>query len=243
MSQPHTRLARRLAGSLARPLARSRSPVPAGFPARALALSVALVPALAGCGSVISSAPVVTDADAEPEPRLVGHWAEEDGDEVVVTRGEGAVYRIEYTPVHSTGAGEDAERRKGETGTFEGRVGRLGGRLVIDVHPVIALPEPYDGTLIPGHLLFVLEFDGPDRLRLDMLNADSLFARLEAGQLELPYTARRDGEFESLVEQLVLHGGTAELRAALDGYLREADVFGEPGVLERVSAGAGSEGR
>ncbi len=208
--------------------------------ARARVLPLVPVFFLAACGSVISSAPIVTDADAESEPRLVGHWAGEDGDEIFITRGEGAVYRIEYTPFHSTGPGADAGRRKGETGTFEGRVGRLGGHLVVDVEPVIDLPEPYYGTLIPGHLLFVLEFESPDRLRLDMLNADALLARLEAGQLDLPYTARRnpdvEGEDGAALEQLVLHGGTAELRAALDGYLREADVFGEPAVLKRVSA-------
>lgn len=222
------------------------TPVPGSLTAPTGPAALAATLVLAGCGSVISSAPVVTDAHAEVDSRLIGRWTDDDGVEVVITRGDGVTYRIEYAPEPLPWPSGAEERQRGSPGTFEGRLGRLGGRVVVDVQPVFDPPEPYYGTLISGHLLFVIEFEGPYRLRLTGLDADSLLGHLESGRLDLAYTARRTeplGGEENSLEQLVLHAGTGELRAALETYIREGGVLGEASVLERTPLDRDSGGR
>lgn len=172
---------------------------------RLIACSALVV--LGGC--VVSADGVVEEQDAELDPRLLGHWeAVEGSDRVVISRGRGNAYVLEYT----TG---------GHTGAFVGRLGRLGKQLVLDVWPEPGgeqLPEPYAALLIPGHLLLALELIGPDQVRLSMLEPDTLLSALAAGRVSLGH--------DTTESQLILHGTTGELRAALSAHI------GSPGALD-----------
>lgn len=179
---------------------------------------LALATALAGC--VVSSAPVVDEANATFEPGLLGSWEEVDGgDRAVLSRGDGASYVIEITT-------------DGATGRFIGRLGELGGHRVLDVAPAPpegVLPEPYATLLVRGHILYAIELEGDDELRIAFLEPDVLGASLADGRVELAHDTTSD--------QLVLHGTTRELRDALGAYLREPGAFSEADTWRRVGSG------
>lgn len=188
--------------------------------------------ALAGCGWVVSSAPIVTADDAGFDPRLVGEWEDDAGSRMVIARGDGNGYTIEYTPVFDPGP--EHGRHTVATGHFTARLGRLGGRTILDVQPAFDPPEPYDGLIIPGHLLFVLHSVDEDELRLQLLEIDSVVAHLESGALPLAHSlVPGSGPFDG-PEQVILHGGTAELRAGFEAYLDRPGVLGDPSPMRRV---------
>lgn len=170
---------------------------------------------------VMSVEPVVTEADARFDARLVGRWTEEDGtDSAVVTRGAGNDYRIAYTTEDNGAA---------RTGRFDARLGQLGTRLVLDVWPAPAdseIPAPYAGAMIPGHQLFGVEI-GADEVRLTTLDADSLGAAIDAGRVRLAATRTNS--------QVVLRGSTEELRRALAHYLSRPGALGNEGRWRRVA--------
>jgi Domain of unknown function (DUF4185) len=174
----------------------------------------ALVIALTGC--VLSIDHIVPESSAIFDPRLLGTWEEVSGsDRAVISRASDNAYGIEYIS-------------DGKVGRFEGRLGRLGDRLILDVRPAPSetdLPEPYAGFLIRGHLLLSLDV-GSDEIRMAALEPDSLFAALRAGEIHLVH--QRSGD------QLILHGTTEELRFALGSYLAEPGALGEPEVWRRV---------
>lgn len=190
--------------------------VEAGLSMRSTAMMVPLTLLLAAVsGCVVSVDEVVSDADATFDPRLVGTWeAVSSSDRAVISRAYDNTYAVEYTS-------------SGELSSFSARLGSLGGRLVLDVWPTPRdgdLPEPYEGLMIAGHLLFVVDI-GSDEIRTAALDADSLFARLRTEQLRL--THRRTDE------RLVLHGTTNELRAALGSHLAYPGALSEPSVWRR----------
>ncbi|MDP9278161.1 MAG: hypothetical protein M3P00_01940, partial [Gemmatimonadota bacterium] len=84
-------------------------------------------------GCVLSTDAVVS-GDAIFDPRLLGTWQQISSPEgAVVLRSGAKGYAIEYTD------------RGGKTVRLEGRLGRLGKRLVLDVWPTpreTELPEP-----------------------------------------------------------------------------------------------------
>ncbi|MDE3126693.1 MAG: hypothetical protein KGL38_01740 [Gemmatimonadota bacterium] len=169
---------------------------------------------------VMSVEPVVSEADARYDARLVGRWTEEDGtDSAVVTRGAGNDYRIAYT-TNDNGAAR--------TGRFGARLGQLGAHLVLDVWPAPAdseIPAPYTNTMIPGHQLFGVEI-GAGEVRLTTLDADSLGAAIDAGRVRLAATRTRG--------QVVLRGTTVELRGALAPYLSRPGTLSNEGLWRRA---------
>lgn len=200
-------------------------------------LLLALALLMAGCGSTVSSAPVVTDADAEFDPRLIGEWEGDDGSIFVVTRlGDpspppgnqkgGNAYAIAYTSVVEA----FGERSQAETGHFEARLGGLGGRRVLDVQPAFQVPDPYEYLVIPAHLLFVIELVTDDELHLMRLRTDVVFADVRSGTLALSYTVTGD---DPSPDQLVLHAGTEKLRQELATYLDRPGVLSDPLILIR----------
>ena len=122
---------------------------------------------------------------------------------------------------------------EGKVGSFEGRLGRLGDRLVLDVWPApraTDLPRPYAGLLVAGHLLLTLNV-GPDEIRVAALEPDSLLAALDAGEVHLAHGRSED--------QLILHGTTEDLRSALGAYVARSGALSEPDVWRRAQdAGA-----
>jgi hypothetical protein len=183
--------------------------------------AILLIAGLSAC--VISVEPFITESGATFDARLVGHWTLDDGsDSAVVTRGAGNDYRISYT------TGRDSMAR---TGRFDGRLGLLGNRTVLDVWPAPAdgeIPEPYSDAMIPGHQLLGVDIHG-DEVRLTLLDADTLRAALEAGTVRLASTYTKN--------QLVLRGSTAELQRSLADYLSRPGALGSEGKWQRTPRG------
>jgi hypothetical protein len=165
----------------------------------AFAVVAATCTGLAAC--VVSIEPVVSEADALFDPVLLGVWLEVDGsDRAVVSRAAENLYEIAYTS-------ENEERR------YHARLGELGDRRILDVWPaeVEGRPAGQRGHLmVVGHLLVTLDVVGPDAVTTRLLEPDSALAALRAGELGLDHTESTD---------LVLHGSTAALRAALRPFL------------------------
>lgn len=167
-----------------------------------LLLAAATVPG----GCVVSPSPVVDAEHAEYEPSLEGVWeAVGESDRAVIGPGPDGSYVIEYA------SGD-------ETGRFTARTGWLAGRLVLDVQPAPrAVPGPSADLLIPGHLLLVLEREGPDEIQVSLLDPEAVVAALDT-TTALPY--------DSTGSRLVVQGGTDDLRAFL------ARLIQRPGSLE-----------
>ncbi|NJD10460.1 MAG: hypothetical protein FIB01_08525 [Gemmatimonadetes bacterium] len=128
----------------------------------------------------------------------------------------------------------------GGTTRFRARAGHLGNRLVLDVsaqlekNDAAGLTETLLGTLIPGHMLVVLEPKG-DSLRAAMLEQDSLRSALRSGKAR---TASLD-----LDGALVLTAPTDSLRAFLAAYLERPGALGDWGKFTRVPAVTPPSGR
>lgn len=178
-----------------------------------------LAPAAALAACVVSASPVVEEQDAEYDPRLEGEREEVQGsDRAVIVRGPGRSYVIEYSADQATGR-------------FTGRLGRLGGRLVLDVQPQprgAELPGPYEHLLIPGHLLLVVDVETSDEMRLSTGDPDVLLAALEAGGFPMPY--------DTTESQLILQASTEELRSALAAHMESPDALEPQGTWQRVPA-------
>lgn len=169
---------------------------------------------LSGC--VLSPGAVVSPAEATSDPRLLGTWVSEEN-RVVIAPSIEKTYAIEYT-------NED-----GKTGRFEGRLGKLGGHLVLDVRPApheVDIPAPYDGVMLPGHLLLILEWKG-EGIETRLIDPEPLLAAIRAGEVRIAHERSGDG--------LVLLGGTRELRAALSQFITRPKAPGEPTIWRRAA--------
>jgi hypothetical protein len=175
-----------------------------------------LLVALASC--VVSIDAIVPESDAIFDPRLVGTWEEVSGsDRAVISLASDHTYAIKYTS-------------RGERSSFEARLGSLGGRSVLDVWPTPRdgeLPESYAGMMVGGHVLLVLDV-GSDEVRVAALEQDPLLSWLRTEQPRLAH--RRHGD------QLILHGTTHELRAALGAHLADPGALTEPTLWRRTQA-------
>lgn len=178
-------------------------------------LKLALGCAIIGSGCVLTVDSVVPESEAMFDPRLLGSWEEVSGlDRAVVSHTGENLYTIAYTT-------------EGAVGTFQARLGRLGGRLVLDVWPApnaSEIPAAYDGVLLPAHLFVALDI-GPDGIQTTALLPDSLLAALRAGQVGLSYAHSED--------RLLLHGTTAQLRSALGPYLARPTALAKPVAWRR----------
>jgi len=181
----------------------------------------AAVPLAATCllsGCVVSAGPVIAEHEATFDTGLLGAWEEQDSnDRAVISRGGGRVYAITY-------------ESDGEEGRFEALLGKIGDRTVLDVWPRPRdrdVANPYDGLMIPGHVLFVVDLDG-DRLVLALIDPEALGDAIEDGAVRLT-TTETD-------EQLVLHGGPAEQVAGLEAFLARDEALAEGGTWRRVES-------
>lgn len=112
--------------------------------------SAALLGALAlnACG-VASISPVVTDADAKQDTRLIGSWHTDDGAEraVIAAAPEGG-YTIGYA---------DSEAK---VGRFHARLGRIAMFDVLDLTPDDPAPQAsdvYRSLLLRAHGLIIIQ--------------------------------------------------------------------------------------
>ncbi|HLF14138.1 MAG TPA: DUF4185 domain-containing protein, partial [Bacteroidota bacterium] len=114
------------------------------------------------------------------------------------------------------------------TGRFEGRLGRVGEAVVLDVSPAPQKGEPPNpalGLMVDGHLFLVLDI-GTDEVAMTALDPDSLLASLRSGVLRLPYHESK--------EEFILHGTTAGLREALGPHLKHPGALPERGKWSRA---------
>lgn len=175
-------------------------------------LGAALASAILVSGCVLTLDAIVPESAAIFDVRLIGAW-EQGSDRAVFARGPGNSYTIEYTS-------------DGRTGTFEGRLGRLGDRLVLDIQPAPGggdLPEPYAGLLVGAHVLLALEI-GNNEVRVAALDSDRFRA---APPSHIPFVRRSN-------DQLILYGTAQELAPALASYLGRPDVLATPDVWRRA---------
>lgn len=188
-------------------------PTPRAY-ARALAPAVALLLSLGAC--LVSVAPVIPDADATFDARLLGSWEEVDGGaRATLTRGGSNDYVIEYS--------ED-----GAVARYEARLGTLAGRLVLDVWAEPRdgeIPKQYADMLLPVHLAFVITIAG-DQVRLSMIDADDVARSLSEARSPVAHS-RVSG-------RTALLGTTAEVRTALADHLARGGAIESPGVFRRL---------
>jgi hypothetical protein len=181
----------------------------------AVGVVVATCTGLAAC--VVSVEPVVSEADALFDPVLLGVWLEVDGsDRVEVSQAAENLYEIVYT--------SDNEERR-----YHARLGELGDSRILDAWPAEMEGRPAGQParlMVVGHLLVTLDVVGPDAVNTRILEPDSVLAALQAGELGLDHT-------ES--DNLVLHGSTAALRAALRPLLARPGALARPTQWRRAT--------
>jgi hypothetical protein len=176
-------------------------------------------------GCVLSVEPVVSEADAIFDGRLLGTWESED-ERAVVSRAGGNSYAIEWW--------DEQQVNYGSAGRFGAHLGRLGDRLVLDVWPEPAedeVPSVYEDVLIPGHLLFSIELDS-DVIRVATVS-DSLETALQSGEVRLSHNRIGPSVFGD-GRHLVLFGTTEELQSSLAAFINLPDAFEEPTVFRKT---------
>ncbi|HXY69656.1 MAG TPA: hypothetical protein VEH62_09410 [Gemmatimonadales bacterium] len=171
---------------------------------------------LAGC--VGSLYPLWKGPDMIADARIVGTWHEPGSTGWVDVAATGPfTYRILVR--------DDS----GRMGAFGGLLGRLDGRLVLDVQPdVTRLPVPatYSGMLQPLHAFVFIDSLG-EHPRFSILEPDSLRKYLIAH----PGAVRAD----TLTAGVVLEAGPADLQAFLRAYVRRPGVVGAPETMSRCT--------
>ncbi|HXY18506.1 MAG TPA: hypothetical protein VEH83_00775 [Gemmatimonadales bacterium] len=173
---------------------------------------LASVVVAAGCvGSIF---PLWSGPEMVFDARLVGTWHQPGAKGWIDVRASGPfTYRVMVR--------DDS----GKTGTFAGMLGRLDGRLVLDLQPDVThldAPQQFIGMLQPLHAFLIVDSLG-ERPQLSLLDPDSLKAYLATH----PGAVRAD----TLTAGVVLEAGPRELQAFLRGYLQR------PGVAEAQTPG------
>lgn len=192
-------------------------------------LRVALVCSLAATSCVLTVDDVVAPADAMLDPALLGVWVggwegESETARAVISGVDERTYRIDYTA-------ENGER----TGSFQARLGRLGGRTVLEVWPAGDAGEtPVQADLaVPGHMLFFLDTIA-DAMSVSVLDPDSVALAVEQGTLRLPS--------RTVEERTVLLGETDALRAALGPLVSRGELIAHAGTWRRAADTAAGGG-
>ena len=180
--------------------------------ARAASLGLAL--AITGCvGSLYA---VWSGPDMMMDRRLIGTWKDSTGNDWYEVSASGPfTYRI---VMHDD---------SGRIGRFQGQLGRIGDRLVLDVQPdvtVLNTPDMYTGLLQPLHGFITID-NLDTRPRLAVLNPDSLKQYMVAH----PGAIRGD----TLTAGVVLSAAPAPLKTFLAAYLRRPGVLGDPATFVR----------
>lgn len=165
--------------------------------------------AVSGCG-VGSVNPLVSDADAKFDARLLGSWRDSGGQESAVIAAQGPQsYSLVYT------------EEKGKVGRFRAVLGRMGGFRVLDVEPEDPAPQAsdvYRSLMLPLHGVVFIDSIGPT-LRFRTLDADSLKGYLSRHPLAVAHLLR-DGE-------VVLTAPAPELQRFVASYARRRGSLGE----------------
>ncbi len=171
-----------------------------------------MMPAVAllmtGCGSMLSVSPLSTSENVVQDPRLVGAWQDDKGEDVVVVRqSEDKSYEVLYTSMK-----DSAVALK-----FEVQLVQLNGSRFLDI------VRSTDGWSIPGHNFAKISLDG-DQAKISFLDSDWLKEQILA---ERPAT-RFKKEF------VILRDNTAGLQEMVAKYANEPRAFDGQLELKRI---------
>lgn len=176
--------------------------------------------ALAACGEVRSVEPALRAEDAVAMPALVGRWTADTSGymDVRAVEGNPLLYRVHSFAVVRGDGGRDGPASADTTDRWEDAfVGRIGGRLVIELRPSRTDPlreraeSQFGNGLLVTHELLALDLAG-DSLRLSWLRGDTVKARLARGAC-VTRVASDTG-------WVLLTGTTAQVRKAYACFLR-----------------------
>jgi len=159
---------------------------------------------------VRSLQPLYEDGDLVFEPRLVGSWTDEDGeDSWTFERYDEKEYLL------TCRTGEDRE-----AAVFRGRLGKLGGAYFLDL-----TPEKKTGGkpgneflalhLVPAHTFWRVRFE--DGLHLDPFSPDWLKEAIASGRVKTAHYAAP--------EEIILTAGPKDLQALLAGLAKDDEAF------------------
>jgi len=176
---------------------------------------------------VLSIEPVVPESETVFDPALLGRWAVEGDKDTAVIRPAGETgYLIEYTD------------EEGRPGWFEGRLGRLGDHMLLELSPAgpeSGASDAYKALMLPASLQFVVAIEGGS-IHAAQLEIDSLRAALRRGDQWTPHL-QNVAHTAGGNDHLVLTGTTNALRVWLREYLERPGVLGDTAVWRRVGSG------
>lgn len=180
---------------------------------------------LSGCAALVLAAacefPMHVETVLPPESRfsddrLPGTWsAAGDRDPVEILVGPGPDYLVRYEAPDRT------------TATIVARLGRLGGRTVLEVwcDPAVMAPEECGDEEDPRRFLIAVEI-GSDTIATWFLDARPLLAHLETAPHEIEHRVDSvSGMPGGQVAQLTLSAPTARLAAFLTEWLTRPDAL------------------
>ena len=174
-------------------------------------IAAALASALLVSACVYQVDSAIPGGESRIDPALIGTWVTE-SDTAVISAGRDGVYHIEYR--------DD----KGETVRLEGRTGKLGGRTILEVTPLLAGDEAGDWPV--GRLLLVVSINGAEA-RTQLLNAATMRAAVGRDPAGLPHVRRGDN--------VILTGPSAQLIPALRAFIERPGALDDPSTWRRVA--------
>ena len=179
----------------------------------------ALAVLLSAC--VPSLQPLYTPETTIFREELVGIWKEkpqEEEESWTFTKGEDNTYQLNI-------------RDKDQLSTHEVRLVKLDNHLFLDLFPNQAalentkLGDFYRASLVPAHLIIKVKLGA--KLELQLMQPEKLEELLKAAPKTLAHTYVAK-------DRLVITASTAELQAFIKKHADSKDLWGDPGVMEKL---------
>ncbi len=179
---------------------------------------------LAGC--VRSLYPLFTEKESIYEPKLVGSWPQNSEEAWKFTRSGDNTYVVQI-PQKVFNSALFSPGVPGDTGVFEGRLGRLGDDLFLDLFPTGGESSPgtqyrgvkndfYNWHYVPTHSILRVRFDH-DSLLLAILDNTWLKKMIENKSVAIPH--------ERMDDQILLTASTEQLQELVKEYASNDEAF------------------
>jgi len=182
----------------------------------------------AGCSTVGSISPLISDTDAQYDSLLVGAWQDSSGEVALIKAEEGGKpHGYSIVLIDHDGA----------AGHFRAVLGRVANYRVLDLEPERSkLSEVedgvYTGLLLSLHVPVFIDLTGTE-LRVRALDYDSLSQHLQREPGAVAHVSIDPAMSDKYV---VLTAPTADVQEFFARYLSRAGVLGELGVWRRLRA-------
>jgi hypothetical protein len=184
---------------------------------------------------VWSLQPLFEESDLIIEPGLVGTWKTADNEDTwtfeKIQNGKEYVLVYRQAEFGPDGPFSEGKLVPGDAARFQARLGRLGGRLFLDLIPVAegnpgVRNELFNWHLIRAHTICRLWLE-KDALRLDWLSENWLEEGFTSGKITIAHARAEDG--------WVVTAPTKELQQAVARYAEDNDAFPpSEDILRRV---------